>query len=104
MYEEARQIQAENMGDEIQKIADFGLNDTYTDDRGNKRVDHEVVKRSDLRTKVMMWRMSKLHYRKFGDRIQQDVQANVTVDHAERLENARKRRDELNAKRVKGKT
>lgn len=102
MYEEARQIQAEISADEMQRIADYGLNDTYTDDKGRTRVDQDVVQRSRLRVDTMKWRLAKLHHRRFGDRIQQDVQQNIVVDHAERLEMARKRRDELNAKRTGG--
>ena len=103
MYEEARQIQAEHMADELQYIADYGLNDTYTDDKGRKRVDQDVVQRSRLRVDTMKWRMAKLHWKRFGDRVQQDQNINLVVDHAERLEAARKRLDSLNAERIKGK-
>jgi hypothetical protein len=100
MYEEARQIQAENMSDELQYIADFGLNDTYTDDKGRTRVDQDVVQRSRLRVDTMKWRMAKLHWKRFGDRVQQDQNIHMVVDHAERLEAARKRLDILNAGRA----
>ncbi len=50
----------------------------------------------------MKWRMSKLHWKRFGDKVQQDQNINLVVDHAERLEAARRRRDKLNAKRVNG--
>lgn len=102
MYEEARQVQAEHMADELQYIADHGLNDTYTDDKGRTRVDQDVVQRSRLRVDTMKWRMSKLHWKRFGDRVQQDQNINMVVDHAERLEAARKRLDHLNAERTKG--
>lgn len=102
MYEEARQIQAEHMADEMQQIADYGLNDTYTDDKGRQRIDQDVVQRSRLRVDTLKWRMSKLHWRRFGDKIQQEQNVNLVVDHAERLEAARKRRDLLNAERVGG--
>jgi hypothetical protein len=91
------------MADELQYIADYGLNDTYTDDKGRKRVDQDVVQRSRLRVDTMKWRMSKLHWKRFGDRVQQDQNINLVVDHAERLEAARKRLDSLNAERIKGK-
>jgi len=100
MYEEAREIQAEHMADEMQNIADYGLNDTYTDDKGRTRVDQDVVQRSRLRVDTLKWRLSKLHHRRFGDKIQQDQNINLVVDHAERLEAARRRRDKLNATRV----
>ena len=101
MYEQARMIQAEHMADQLQAIADDGLNDTYTDDKGRVRVDQDVVQRSRLRVDTMKWRMSKLHWKRFGDKVQQDTNVNLVVDHAERLEAARRRRDKLNAKRLK---
>jgi hypothetical protein len=100
LYEEAREVQAEHMADEMQAIADYGLNDTYTDDKGRTRVDQDVVQRSRLRVDTMKWRLSKLHHKRFGDKVQQDQNINLVVDHAERLEAARRRRDKLNAKRV----
>lgn len=102
MYEEARQIQAEHMADEMQSIADFGMNDTYTDDKGRRRVDQDVVQRSRLRVDTLKWRLSKLHYKRFGDKIQQEVDANLKVDHADKLEAGRKRLEALNAQRAKG--
>ena len=99
MYEEARQIQMEVMADEIKQIADDGTNDTYTDDKGHVRVDNDVVQRSKVRIDTRKWVMARLHHKRFGDRIQQDVNANIVVDHASRLEEARKRREALNASR-----
>lgn len=90
-YEQARQIQAEIQADEMRQISDNGANDSYIDDRGKVRVDHDVLGRSKLRVDTLKWTMSKLHYKRFGDKIQQDQNINLVVDHAERLANARKR-------------
>lgn len=94
-YEEARQIQAEIQADEMRQIANDGANDSYIDDRGKIRVDHDVLGRSKLRVDTMKWTMSKLHYKRFGDKIQQDQNINLVVDHAERLANARKRAETM---------
>jgi len=94
-YEESRQIQAEIQADEMRKIANDGSNDSYIDDRGKVRVDHDVLGRSKLRVDTMKWTMSKLHHKRFGDRIQQDQNINMVVDHAERLANARKRSESM---------
>ena len=91
LYEEARQIQAEIQADEMRQIANDGANDSYVDDRGKVRVDHDVLGRSKLRVDTMKWTMSKLHFKRFGDKIQQDQNIHMVVDHAERLANARKR-------------
>jgi hypothetical protein len=87
-YAEARVIQAEVMADQMLEIAKDGTND--------------VIQRSKLRVDTIKWIMSKMHYQRFGDKIQQDVNANIVVDHAERLENARKRREKLNQTRNQG--
>jgi hypothetical protein len=99
LYEEARQIQAENMADKMQMIADDGENDTYTDDKGRTRVDNDVVQRSRLRVDTMKWRVSKLHWKRFGDKVQQEQNVNLNVNHAEKLEQGRKRLEKLNATR-----
>ena len=101
-YDEAREIQAEVMADQMLEIAKYGENDVYTDSKGNKRVDHDVIQRSKLRVDTIKWIMSKMHYQRFGDKIQQDVNAHIVVDHAERLENARKRKEKLNGERTVG--
>jgi hypothetical protein len=103
MYEEARQVQAEIMADKLQSIADDGVNDTYTDDNGRVRIDQDVVQRSRLRVDTMKWRLSKLHHKRFGDKIQQEQNINMVVDHAERLEAARKRKDKLFSQRTRKK-
>lgn len=102
MYDEARQIQAEVMSDELQGIADDGSNDTYTDGKGNVRVDQDVVQRSRLRVDTLKWRLAKLHHKRFGDKIQTEQEVNLKVDHAEKLTAGQKRLEKLAADRAKG--
>ena len=78
MYARAREDQADTMADEIVQIADDGLNDTYIDEDGKKRVDQDVVARSRLRVDARKWVAAKLKPRKYGDRITQDINATVT--------------------------
>jgi hypothetical protein len=100
LYEEARQIQAENMADHMQAIADDGENDTYTDDKGRTRVDQDIVQRSRLRVDTMKWRMSKLHWKRFGDKVQNETTMNVKVDQVAKLDQGRKRLEALNKQRA----
>lgn len=89
LYEEARQIQAEKMAiDDIIDISDDAAEDTTWDGKGNSA----AVNRARLKVDSRKWIASKLHHKRFGDRIQQDVTANIVVDHAARLEAARKRK------------
>ena len=93
-YEEARMIQAEKMAiDVIIEISDNADEDETIDGKPNSA----AVNRSRLRVDSRKWIASKLHYKRFGDRIQQDVEATIVIDHAARLEAARKRKEKAHA-------
>lgn len=51
------------------EIADFGLNDTYLDDEGNKRTDTDVIQRSKLRIETRLKLLAKWYPKKYGDRV-----------------------------------
>lgn len=69
LYARAREAQMEQMGAELLEIADDGSNDTYKDDEGNERTDHDVINRSRLRVDTRKWLMSKLAPKKYGDKL-----------------------------------
>lgn len=69
-YTRARELQAEVYADEITQIADDGQNDTYTDDEGNVKTDHDVIARSRLRVDSRKWIVSKLLPKKYGDKLE----------------------------------
>ncbi|MFV3090167.1 hypothetical protein ACNJYG_06680 [Pseudomonas sp. GW6] len=68
-YARAREAQADALAEDILEIADFGLNDTYTDDEGKVHVDHDVIARSRLRVDARKWLASKMSPKKYGDKI-----------------------------------
>lgn len=68
-YTGAREAQADHMAEEILQIADDGLNDSYVDDEGNVRTDHDVIARSKLRVDARKWLASKMAPKKYGDKI-----------------------------------
>lgn len=68
-YACAREMQADKYAEEIIKIADDGSNDTYLDDEGQPRTDHDVVARSRLRVDARKWYASKLAPKKYGDKL-----------------------------------
>ena len=68
-YARAREDQADTLFDQIQQIADDGLNDTYVDEEGNVRVDHDVVARSKLRIEARKWLAGKLRPKVYGDKL-----------------------------------
>lgn len=69
-YAQARQIQAENMSDEITDIADDGTNDWMEKQTKSGNVvvvgDHEHMQRSKLRVEARQWIAEKLLPKKFG--------------------------------------
>lgn len=90
LYEEARMIQAEKMAiDDLIEISDDDSQDETWDGKSNSA----AVNRSRLKVDSRKWIASKMHYKRFGDKIQQDIDMNVTVDHAARLDAARKRKE-----------
>ncbi|QDX22555.1 terminase small subunit protein [Pandoraea pnomenusa] len=68
-YARAREAQAEFFADQIVSIADDGSNDSYVDDEGNQRTDHDVIARSRLRVDARKWIASKLLPKKYGDKV-----------------------------------
>lgn len=97
LYDTARQLQAEAWADDIVQISDDGSNDTYqaVDKKGNTytKIDHDVINRSKLRIDTRKWIMSRLHFERYGDRLQQNISGELNVNHSEILETARKRRE-----------
>lgn len=68
-YARAREAQADSLFDEILTIADDGRNDSYVDDDGNPRTDHDVIARSKLRVDARKWMAGKLRPKKYGDKL-----------------------------------
>lgn len=71
-YARARECQADSMADDILDISDDGSNDTYVDEEGRTKTDHDVIARSRLRVDARKWLASKMAPKKYGDRIIQD--------------------------------
>ena len=91
LYEAARMVQADFLADETMDIADNTEGDVWIDDDGKMRTNHETVKRGDLRIRTRNTLMKAFSRKRFGDKQQIDANVNLNVDHADRLEAARKR-------------
>lgn len=76
-YARAREAQADALFDEILEIADDGRNDSYTDDDGNERTDHDVIARSRLRVDARKWMAGKLRPKKYGEKIQTEHSGSI---------------------------
>lgn len=68
-YARAREAQADALFDDILEIADDGRNDSYLDDDGNRRTDHDVIARSKLRVEARKWMAAKLRPRVYGEKL-----------------------------------
>lgn len=73
-YAQAREAQADYLLEELLDIADNTEGDTYTDAKGNIRVDHENINRSRLRVDTRKWIIAKLAPKKYGDKAELDTQ------------------------------
>lgn len=68
-YEIAMQARADVLAEQTIDIADDGSNDTYLDEDGNKKTDHDVVSRSKLRVAARQWYIAKVAPKKYGDKV-----------------------------------
>jgi hypothetical protein len=69
-YTRAREAQADTLFDQILEISDDGSNDTYKDEDGNPRTDHDVIARSRLRVDARKWMAGKLRPKKYGEKLE----------------------------------
>ena len=83
MYALARECQVDYWVDECIEISDDGSNDTYEDEDGKERTDHDVVHRSRLRVDTRKWIACKLNRKKYGDAQEEPSEArkpeNITI-------------------------
>lgn len=72
-YARAREDQADTLADEIIAISDDGENDTYIDEDGKARIDHDAIARSKLRVDARKWVAAKMKPKKYGDKVEQII-------------------------------
>lgn len=68
-YARAKEMQADFLAEEIIEISDDGSNDTYEDEDGVEKVNHDVIQRSRLRVDARKWYAGKLRPKKYGDKM-----------------------------------
>ncbi len=90
-YDIVRELQAELFLDENIDISDNRGGDTFIDMKGNRKTDHGVIQRDDLRIKTRQWTMSAINRKRFGDQRHIDHSGEIAVNHAVVLAGARKR-------------
>lgn len=74
-YTRAREAQADYLADEVIEISDdSGLDARIDPQSGKPVVDGEAIQRAKLRVDSRKWAASKMKPKKYGDRVQQDVQ------------------------------
>lgn len=69
-YARARDTALDRMAEEVMSIADDGSNDTYLDEDGVRRTNHDVIARSRLRFDARRWYLSKLAPKKYGEKLE----------------------------------
>jgi hypothetical protein len=98
-YMRAREMQADTLFEQILEIADDGRNDSYTDDEGNVRTDHDVIARSRLRVDARKWMAGKLRPKVYGEKVETVVSGEMTVRNKTEMND-----DELSAIAAGGRT
>ena len=68
-YARAKQESADGMAEELLDIADDGRNDTYIDDNGYEKTNHDVIARSRLRVDTRKFLMAKMKPKVYGDKL-----------------------------------
>lgn len=77
-YARAAEIRAEKMAYDLLQIADDQEGDVYKDpETGKEHTNHNKINRARLRVDSRKWLMSKMFPKKYGDKIQQDVNFNA---------------------------
>lgn len=79
-YKRARDLLAFGWAEQLIEIADDRANDTYKDENGVVRVDHEAIARSRLRVDTRKWLLSKVLPKLYGDRITANIKAEISHD------------------------
>lgn len=85
-YARARDLGLDAQADELFDIADDGSNDTYRDEDGAVKVDHDVIARSRLRVDTRKWYLSKIAPKKYGDKLDLSVSGEVKTQTDEKLD------------------
>lgn len=81
-YARAREIGWHVIAEQAIEIADDGKNDTYVDEKGNTRTDHDVINRSRLRVDTRKWMLGKMLPKIYGDKLtlEGDMKVNSKSD------------------------
>jgi len=82
-YARACELRAEALLDEMLDIVDDSSQDKTIDDLDDEikieKTNHEAIQRSRLRYDARKWLISKLHPKKYGDKIEVDQNTNMTI-------------------------
>ncbi|MDM1049402.1 hypothetical protein [Sphingobacterium hotanense] len=68
-YARAREDRADNIFEEILDIVDCEDHDMGIDEKGNPRVNHDVIQRDRLRVDARKWMLGKMQPKKYGDKL-----------------------------------
>lgn len=78
-YARAKAAQMDHYAEQLVDIADSNEDDTYCTAEGEVKHDTDHIQRAKLRIDTRKWVMARLAARKYGDKSEQNITANVTV-------------------------
>lgn len=74
-YASSRKLQADALVEEMMQIADNSSNDSFEDEYGNLKPNHEWINRSRLRVDVRKWHAARIAPKKYGDTPEDEPEA-----------------------------
>jgi hypothetical protein len=80
-YARATELRAERMAEETLTICDATESDTIITEDGREIVNHNVINRDRLRVDTRKWLLSKLHPKKYGEKLDMNVDQKATVEY-----------------------
>ena len=78
-YARAREIQAEEIFDEILEISDDSRRDYITGDDGQKRINREAIDRAKLKIDARKWILAKMVPKKYSEKMELEHSGSVDL-------------------------
>jgi len=79
-YTRACEVRADNMAEDMLNISDSVEDDIIVLEDGREVVNNNVIQRDRLRVDTRKWLLAKMHPKKYGDRISQEITGEVTIN------------------------
>ena len=98
-YARAKELYAESVFEDIILISDGTGDDILIDEEGKEQVNHQVIQRDRLRVDSRKWALSKMNPKKYGERVNKDLNIKTNSESEMSDDELKKRLGEIIGKR-----